>query len=216
MTICAISDTHGRHTQLDMAQYPADVLIHAGDWTRGRDLGLSETMSFLHWFSAQPYKHKICIAGNHEMQVEALDSFRDLVAEKYPGITYLQDDACEIDGIRFYGSPYSNQFYDWAFMEEDSALAPIWAAIPDDTEVLITHGPAYGTHDRVDRPTTDPHVGSTTLRDRLAQLPRLQLHISGHIHEARGITTHSTFTSICPSILGYRLVNEPILFTLGD
>ena len=215
LTIAAISDTHGRHHELDLSQYPADVLVHAGDWTGGRDLGLSETQDFLDWFSQQPYNHLICIAGNHELQVEASEEqFRELLL-MYPNITYLQDSGVTIDNINFYGSPYSNKFYDWAFMEEEFYLRYRWDKIPDDTNVLITHGPAYGCLDVVERNYgVDPHVGSKSLHYRkLALQDSLKLHISGHIHESYGQQPSEKFTSICASILDekYRLTNKPII-----
>ena len=75
MTLCCISDTHGKHDELDLTKYPANVLVHAGYWTGGRDRGFAETEGFLHWFAVQPFEHKILIAGNHEIQVEAMGQF---------------------------------------------------------------------------------------------------------------------------------------------
>lgn len=215
MKICAISDTHGKHNQLDLSKYPADVLIHAGDWTGGRDLGLSETKDFLAWLDIQPYKHKIFIAGNHEVQVEASTSYFDELMLNYPNLTYLQDSEVTIDGVKFYGSPYSNEFGNWAFMENELELEKIWAKIPDDTQVLITHGPAYECNDRVNNTySRDPHVGSKALKYRKMSLQdNLKVHISGHIHEAYAINSSHGCTNICASILNenYRLVNNPIV-----
>jgi len=215
MQITTLSDTHGHHHELDLSQYPADVLIHAGDWTRGKDLGLSETQDFLEWFSQQPYNHLICIAGNHELQVEAFeDHFRELLL-MYPNIIYLQDSSVTIDDIKFYGSPYSNKFFQWAFMEEEFYLSHRWDKIPDDTNVLITHGPAYGSGDLVRNTySDDPHVGSKSLKFRkLAIQDSLRLHVSGHIHEAYGTTTTGNCTNVCASVLDerYRLINKPVL-----
>ena len=214
MQICAISDTHGHHLQLDLTQYPADILIHAGDWTKGYDDNFSETKPFLHWLSRQPYNNKILIAGNHELTVEANEQeFRNLL-KQYPSITYLQNSSVTIDNINFFGSPYSNEFCNWAFMEEDIELATIWQEIPDNTDVLITHGPAYNCHDLVENAyNRDPHVGSKSLRQRkLALQDTLKLHISGHIHPAYG-TSETHCTNICASLLNdrYQLVNKPIL-----
>jgi hypothetical protein len=58
-----ISDTHNQHGK--MQDLPAgDVLIHAGDFTMTGTL--VEVEEFLKWFAAQPFQHKILIAGNHE------------------------------------------------------------------------------------------------------------------------------------------------------
>jgi len=219
MKICCISDTHGKHRQLDLSKYPADVLIHAGDWTAGRDLGLSETKDFLEWLSKQPHNEKLLIAGNHEIQIEAdIEKFLQLIA-RYPNTTYLQDNEITIDNIKFYGSPYSNEFCNWAFMEEDDKLEKIWSYIPNDTNILITHGPAYMTNDKVAHAyNRDPHVGSKSLQNRKLELQNLKLHISGHIHEAYGIEHTPACINICPSVVNerYQLVNEPIVIEIKD
>ena len=217
MLLTCISDTHGQHRQLAMSKYPADTLVFAGDWTRGKDLGLSETADFLQWFSEQPYKHLVCIAGNHEIQVEAnTESLSELLL-MYPNITYLNNSEVTLDGIKFWGSPYSNEFCNWAFMDNDLALAKIWNEIPDDTDVLITHGPAYGSGDLVKRAYgRDPHVGSKSLTKRKQELAgTLKAHISGHIHEGYSINGANPI-NVCASILDerYQLVNKPITITI--
>lgn len=217
MKIACISDTHGQHWDLQMSKYPADMLIHAGDFTRGRDFGLSETQNFLSWLSEQPYKYKIFIAGNHEQQIEAgKELFNDLLLQ-YPDIIYLNNSDVTINGIKFYGSPYSNRFGAWAFMDDEIALVKIWAEIPDDTAVLVTHGPAYGTNDLVNNLWgPEPHVGSKSLTKRKQELAgTLKAHINGHIHEAYG-TTGTNPINICASVLDekYQLVNNPIVLEI--
>ena len=215
MRLVCISDTHGKHHELDMSKYPGDVLVHAGDWTAGRDLGLSETKDFIEWLKKQPYKQKVIIAGNHEVQVESgKEQFLELL--KYnQDINYLENTSVIIDGIKFYGSPYSNKFCDWAFMAEERDLSKIWAKIPEDTDVLITHGPAYGCNDLVKNSYgRDPHVGSTYLHNRKATIANnLKIHISGHIHEAYGISATRNTINVCPCILNekYQLTNKPII-----
>lgn len=218
LTVVCISDTHGKHRSLDLSTHPGDVLVFAGDWTRGRDLGFSETEDFLQWLSEQPYKHKICIAGNHDVQVEAQQNyFKIIILPSYPDVIYLQDSSITIDGINFYGSPYSNEFFNWAFMEDELALAKRWQQIPDNTDVLITHGPAYGSHDLVKCSyEKDPHVGSQSLTHRKRALQHtLKSHISGHIHEAYG-TSKGSCLNVCPCVLNeqYKLVNDPITITI--
>jgi len=218
MKLCALSDTHGKHRELDLSNYSADVLVHAGDWTGGRDSGFSETIDFLQWLEHQPFNHKVIIAGNHELQVEADEQhFREILL-MYPSIIYLQDSEVTIDGVKFYGSPYSNKFFDWAFMEDDYYLKHRWKNIPDDTNVLITHGPAYGCHDLVKNDYgRDPHVGSKSLMYKKQELVcTLKAHISGHIHEAYGANDIHGCTNVCASVLDekYQLVHKPITITI--
>jgi predicted phosphodiesterase len=62
MRIVAISDTHGKHNELDVPD--GDILIHCGDFTM-KGL-MSETNDFIDWFEKQPHPNKILICGNHE------------------------------------------------------------------------------------------------------------------------------------------------------
>lgn len=212
MKIIAISDTHGQHQHLDLAKYEADVLIHAGDWTRGHDVGLLETEEFMKWFSEQPFKHKICIAGNHEVSVE---DYKNSIPVPN-NVHYLYNSEVVIEGIKFYGSPYSNEFCGWAFMENEVGLSKVWAQIPEDTNVLITHGPAYACHDLVNNAYgRDPHVGSQSLTKRKEMLTELLVHVCGHIHEASGISGIKPI-NINAAVLNdkYVLTNEPKVVTI--
>jgi len=66
MKIIAISDTHEQHRDLVLPD--GDVLVHAGDWTyKGAAPKIDD---FLSWFAGQPHKHKVFIAGNHELTLD--------------------------------------------------------------------------------------------------------------------------------------------------
>jgi len=213
LKLCCISDTHGKYNQLDLTNYPADVLIHAGDWTAKSTK--TQILSFLEWFDVQPFNHKILVAGNHETLVEEDQDWFYKALQFFPEINYLQDSEMSIDGIKFYGSPYSNEFYEWAFMEDEWDLQAIWDKIPDDTNVLITHGPAYGCHDLVKHAYgRDPHVGSQSLHyKKLALQGTLKAHICGHIHENYGTSIVHSWVNVNAAVLNdrYKLVNTPIV-----
>lgn len=68
MRICVISDTHSKHKHLGKLP-DADVIIHCGDMTSvGKE---HEIRNFFKWFSKlDQFKHKICIAGNHDWLFE--------------------------------------------------------------------------------------------------------------------------------------------------
>jgi hypothetical protein len=59
----------------------------------------------------------------------------------------------------------------------------IYARIPSDTEILLTHTPPYGVLDKTRR---GKHAGCDVLAARLEQLHACRLHVFGHIHEAHG------------------------------
>src|SRR5574339_46789 len=151
--IVAISDTHQLHEQVTL---PAgDILVHCGDFTnRGTEGALK---SFLTWFSSQPHEYKVFIPGNHEVgldrgpgrqkKLEIIKSFTD----KDSKLVYLENSSAEVNGLKFYGSPVTPWFFDWAWnVHRGMAIASVWENIPDDTQVLLTHGPAYGILDLVD------------------------------------------------------------------
>jgi hypothetical protein len=124
------------------------------------------------------------------------------------GINVLIDRELIIDGIKFYGTPYAPVFMDWCFMKEEKNLVPHWDAIPDDTNVLITHGPAYGIGDCIDG--TKRHLGCKGLTRRLKHLNQLAYHFYGHIHTGKKTPDENElgFKSINCSVLNeqYKLV----------
>ncbi|MEZ6185096.1 MAG: metallophosphatase domain-containing protein [Planctomycetota bacterium] len=184
MRVVAISDTHGLHEELEL---PAgDVLIHAGDYSRQGVL--AEFEAFCAWFAAQPFRHRILVAGNHDVILEAQP---DLCRARLPaGITYLLDQAVTLDGVRFYGAPWTPEFCRWSFMRDRGApLREVWDRIPAGVQVLITHGPPYGHGDHVPGFLGRPGraVGCLELLQAVRRVEP-EWHVFGHIHEGYGIT----------------------------
>ncbi len=215
MKITCISDTHNQHLHIPPFWLEGgDVLVHAGD-VSGRGT-LKEIEAFWEWFNDQPYKHKIMIAGNHDFWFEKVSSFavRELLQEKYPNITYLNDSGVEIDGVKFWGSPVQPWFYDWAFNRVGADIIPHWDMIPLDTDVLITHGgPKHiGSLNITTRSRED--VGCPYLYEKLSELKQLKLFVQGHIHEGRGTYTFAEgqlFINASLLNLQYELVNKPFI-----
>jgi Icc-related predicted phosphoesterase len=176
MRIICISDTHSYHDKTVVPN--GDILIHAGDITRHG--ALEDVESFDRWLGTLPHRHKLAVCGNHDF------CFQDQAAEARRRITnaiYLEDDAITIEGIKVYGTPWQPWFGGWAFnLERGPEIAAKWALIPDDTQILITHGPPEGI---LDRNNWGEHCGCRDLLDRVMEVsPRL--HVFGHIHEAAG------------------------------
>ena len=175
MRIVAIADTH-LFTD-DLVLPDGDVLVHAGDLCRRGNFGELERAAA--WIAAQPHRHKVVIAGNHDWAfVDEPDRARALFA------CYLQDEAATIDGVRFYGSPWQPAFNDWAFnLPRGEALAAKWRAIPSGLDVLVTHVPPAGIGDDTE---VAGRQGCADLRARVAEVaPRL--HLFGHIHRDGGL-----------------------------
>lgn len=188
MQISIVSDTHGAHWGL--IESPGDVFIHAGDFLR--DGSLYDLKAFAQWLGGLDFRHKIVIAGNHDL-VFACNGVTARKVLEDSGIVYLQDSGVEIDGVKFWGSPWTPNFFPehWVFNQPRNEEAiDRWKKIPDDVEVLITHGPPWGIldecpdmHDR----SKMVHVGCEALAKRVKELPRLKAHIFGHIHESQGM-----------------------------
>lgn len=85
--------------------------------------------------------------------------------------------------FKLFASPFSPKFGKWAFMYDYEDGPRIWDAVPLDTDVLVTHCPPWGLHDRV--ATTRENVGCKGLLQALWRV-RPILSVFGHIHEGRG------------------------------
>lgn len=197
--IVTLSDTHNQLRKIVKRLPEGDILVHAGDLCgRGVATEFHQEMNVL-LSLRDKYKNVIVIPGNHDICVQdTLDSKPasiERMVEDFGqmGVDFLIDRAVERQGLKFYGSPWQTWFYDWAFnfpMKErnsgETAQAK-WAEIPDDTQVLITHGPPAGILDAVIQyGVEDDRVGDYWLMARIRQLESLRLHVFGHIHESNG------------------------------
>jgi Icc-related predicted phosphoesterase len=182
MRLALISDTHGIYFPKVEEAPEADVFIHAGDMSlRGR---FDEVLKSLNWIAELPYEHKIVIGGNHDRFFEIQPDFTyDLMVER--GIIYLCNNDVTLDSIKFWGSPYTPEFMNWAFMlpRGGEALKHTWNRIPLDTDVLITHGPAFEHLDQVS--LIDKHLGCYDLKLAVEKV-RPAIHVFGHIHGGHG------------------------------
>lgn len=180
-SITFISDTHSKHAYCTPDLPGGDILIHSGDMSsQGYE---HELHAFLKWFSKQKYEHKVFIAGNHDWIFERNPDRAQEILSDYPNVTYLQDSSVELMGLKIYGSPWQPAFYDWAFNlpRNGEELKEKWDAIPDDTDILITHGPPFQVLDYVI--WSQRSVGCERLQTRVFQLQPL-IHAFGHIHSA--------------------------------
>lgn len=175
MKILHLSDTHNCHHQLRYLP-EADVVVYSGDFCMvGTE---QEAIDFLNWFCDLPYRHKIFICGNHDdclygANIEGLDS----------NVHYLCNSGIEIEGVKFYGVP----MFMGDCITERQCLN--YTNIPNDTDVLITHSPAYGILDYDD----GINYGSENLLSVIMQVSPI-IHLFGHIHKQHGITSIGTTT----------------------
>lgn len=203
-----ISDTHNQHRVMHIPD--GDVLIHAGDFTTtGSEREVEE---FNAWLGTLPHTYKIVVPGNH-----------DLVFEDNPGLAraimtnadhVLIHEECMVYGVKVFGSPWTPWFHDWAFNYKPVDAEKVWSAVPNDTKVLVTHGPPFDRHDKVGR-GLQQNVGCPKLRERVETVKPL-VHVFGHIHEGHGSSLVDGTHFINASMLDmkYRPGNKAYVFNL--
>lgn len=207
MRLICISDTHGQHELLTIPT--GDVLVHAGDLTAHSTS--YELSDFFSWMAAQKFPARIVIGGNHDRLFETHPELaRSLVPEC---ITYLQDTGCQVGGLHFWGSPVTPRFFDWAFnRDRGGAIAKHWNMIPEETDVLISHGPARGI---LDKDAYGVEAGCADLRHRIEAL-QLKAHICGHMHSSYGQSKlgHTVMVNAAICDEAYRPLRTPIVVDL--
>ncbi len=224
MIIDCISDLHGYYPPLE----GGDLLIVAGDLT-ARDTEFQHAQ-FAYWLEEQDYLKKIVIAGNHDGLLQNVG--KQWVENMFPDATYLQDSGTEFCGpdkhgksctMKIWGSPWTPTFCDWSFMKDrGEPIRQMWDMIPQDTDILVTHGPPYGILDQVkysSKAKEGKSAGCEELRTAVERI-RPRLHVFGHVHEGYGQTllkcTPTDVICVNASIMNedYKPVNKPIRIEL--
>jgi len=211
--LCFISDTHNKHRKVVVPE--CDILMHCGDFSAmGRH---HETGDFLSWFRKQPARHKVFIAGNHDISFERDPSFKNEILKEYGDLIYLEESGAELEGIKIWGSPWTPYFHNWAFNFREGKSGHFqaeahWKRIPEGTNILLTHGPS---HDVLDLSHNGNYrAGCRELSQRIVQI-KPDLHAFGHVHEAYGENGTSLAPTYCINAstcdLKYQPVNPPIL-----
>jgi Icc-related predicted phosphoesterase len=227
--ICFISDTHGAkfHSKLEIPE--CDIVVHAGD-IGGRTTTL-ELNEFLIWFEKLPARKKIWTAGNHDLTLDAdwtkrqadMNVISGLIAKqlfdegqkliKNFDVVYLLNSGYEYEGLKFWGSPYSPSFHRqwWAFnADRGNEIKSHWDLIPNDTDVLITHGPPKGI---LDKCLSDGfNAGCEELNKKINE-HQYPISVFGHIHEGYGFHWQNKTLCLNASVLNfdYVLTNKPFL-----
>ena len=212
MKVVCISDTHCMHRKIK--EIPeADVLIHAGDIVNTTEIHAYR--DFADWLNEQPVQHKVIIPGNHDILFETHEDDARGFLSAATNTHILLKQSCMIDGYEFWGAPHTPYFCDWAFNEERGDLHEIWDEIPEDVDVVVTHGPMHKYGDTVPTISGFTHEGCWELKDALESI-QPKLHVCGHIHEGYGIHYTPFGVSINASTCTgqYKPTNSPIVFEI--
>ena len=218
MKIVCISDTHTHHEHVDLPE--GDILVHAGDFSNVG--GKNDVEDFFGWLhrAKRRYKHIIFIAGNHDKSFDTkYGEMPDWLSEGIKklednNIWYLKDDLIELDGIKFYGMPWTPWFFGeyWAFNKKAEEMQEVIDMIQP-CDVLITHGPPMYTGDFVVNDKI--HVGCPLLKDKIEEL-KPKVHVCGHIHECSGVQLVNDCIHVNASQLNerYEPVNTPYIVNI--
>lgn len=193
LTLICISDLHS-HSLPTLP--PGDLLIVAGDLTEGKPDQLLSRLSELADIRSR-YTAVIVIGGNHDRALDPYcdqrdgEIFQDIperlacrkrFSDNFGGITYLENSGTEINiggrKLKIWGSPGSlASSKQTAFGYTCEEAKSYWEEVPDDTDILITHGPPAGY--------LDTALGCLELEALLWRV-RPKVHVFGHIHKGRG------------------------------
>ena len=161
-----ISDTHTKHDKLNGFLPGGDLLLCAGDISsRGY---ITELENFFKWFNGiDNYDTKVFIAGNHDFGFQDENEKIKGLLTGYKTIDYLQDERMDLfdeedQQLVIYGSPWQPEFHNWAFnLPRGEKIKEKWDLIPNDVDILITHGPPFSKLDYV--PYNNINVGCEEL-----------------------------------------------------
>jgi Icc-related predicted phosphoesterase len=215
MKITFISDTHNKHKQITEDLPGGDLLIHSGDIS---SMGYKhEIQQFCKWFdSLTNYSAVVFIAGNHDFGFEKRPEETMEIVNSYEWITYLQDSVLHfasenIEIANIYGSPWQPEFHNWAFNlpKNGLELEQKWNDIPDNTDILITHGPAFGYLDTI--MGQYDNLGCELLTKRIKTI-KPKIHVCGHIHSGYGYVFDGDTHFINASVLDeqYQYTQKPL------
>ena len=220
--IVCISDTHGKHN--DVRLPAGDILIHGGDFTKSGEIG--NIISLSTYFLESGFDEICCIAGNHDMTLhpefyeENSARFHNKpfdcgsAREALKHCVYLEDSSYTSRcGIEIYGSPWSPEFFNWAFnLQRGPEIRRLWEKIPESTDILISHTPPLG---RGDLTKHNGRAGCYDLLEAIKQV-KPRVNVFGHIHEGAGVSFdgHTLYINASNLNISYQAIHRPVVVDL--
>jgi Icc-related predicted phosphoesterase len=209
--IAAMSDLHG-HTGFDIP--PCDLLLIAGDicpdrvgslWTRHNPENCLFWFNnnIVPWLDPMVKEGKVGNVlftwGNHDwtdrLKSDEIATFREHLPPKW---NLLVDEVEEV-GVNVWGTPWSNEFYGWAWMKEPKDLKPIYDSIPTGIDIIMSHQPPKGYGGKC---PDGFDAGSIELVETIRRI-KPKAVVCGHIHGA-----HGTYNLDETTVYNVSVVNE--------
>ncbi len=150
------------------------------------------------YFDRLPSKRVFVTLGNHDFCGTPEAPLRNSAKTKF-----LIDKMVDFKGLRIWGSPWTLQFMDWAWMKEPEAYTVYLEHLPLGIDILISHQPPY---------IAGKPYGSVELLNWIfTHQPKLV--VCGHIHTMRGTYTIGNTQVVCCPMVDeeYKQVYEPII-----
>ncbi len=213
--ILHVSDTHGWMPTFPAGDY--DVIVHSGDLLPNASYGNRPVEEFFQakWIADHAAKLLAWIGtgrpflytpGNHDY-VDPTPVLRRLGVDA----RFLVG-ALDVDGVRFWGHPWTPEFCGWNWMCEAEEMREHLEPVVDllergEIDVFVSHGPMFGV---LDRNRDGSRCGSHELREVMQNAkhpPRLLLH--GHIHEAAGLQAWSRGMIVSNAATTHRVLELP-------
>jgi len=187
--VVVLSDTHDQHKLNFLKPHipGGDLLIHCGDFTDRKDWLQDNKIpqsvaNFEQFLASLPQKHKVVIGGNHEIGFPNFT--KEEIQNLLPSCTYLLDEEIIIEGLKIYGTPWTNSAMMGYSAPSQESRKKIWEKIPPNLDILVTHQPPFGHHDKN---SFGKSVGCAELTEAVSEKnPRV--HLFGHIHEGTGFS----------------------------
>ena len=218
MRISCLSDLHGNLPIVENC----DMVLLAGDlcpfgnhqvqleWIDG---------DFHNWLDGLHERSipVVAIAGNHDGIIE------DIVNKVSLKWIYLQDNSVMIGNFKIWGTPWVLPYGDWAFMKSEEWLSECFSNIPEDVDIIVTHGPPYGYGDKCPEYVIKNGVyvrewksqGSKAMLQTLDRV-KPKLMVFGHIHQGRGMYRRND-TLLCNAAIwdhSTDKINSPMIVNL--
>ncbi|KKM24079.1 hypothetical protein LCGC14_1608690 [marine sediment metagenome] len=204
------------HANLGFEIEKCDILLMAGDILPAFHSSILSIQKQINWFNSdlrywmaiQPCKEIVLTPGNHSW---IFQDAPDRVPEMNSNFHYLQDSGIELMGLKIWGSPWTLPFMNWAFNAKKEIIKNYWEQIPDDTNILLLHGPPFGIFDEVIYNGLPKHIGSDSLLKKIEEI-KPKLVVFAHNHDQYGVLEREGTTFINCTLLNedYKLTKEPI------
>ncbi len=125
---------------------------------------------------------------NRDNDVKSIGYIPSDVVQNIPdNLVLLNSTSINIFGLNIYGDSWTPYFYNWAFNLKINDKSH-WKDIPDNVDILITHGPPYGILDKNEH-GKGMNCGDINLLQQIeSNRIKPMLHVFGHIHCNRPYT----------------------------